>query len=140
MGIDKRIVALARSRNWDERAKAGRALALHAGDGEADMLLRRLLLDEEDTAVTLETAEALLHQRSAAGMALVASAVRSADETRSWLETAVHYECMQGWGELLAARRLVEHLARGHDDAQVRAGAVQLLRLLDTGHGEAARP
>ncbi len=134
MGIDKRIVALARSRNWDERAKAGRALALYAGDGEADMLLHRLLLDEENTAVTLDTAEALLQQRSAQCLALVASAVVSADEqSRNWLETAVHSECMQDWGELFAARRLCEQLARGHDDPQVRAGAAQLLRLLDTG-------
>jgi hypothetical protein len=55
------LVEAARSPSWEERAASGRRLAPLAGDHDVDGVLGRLLLDE-DTAVTYDTAIALLQR------------------------------------------------------------------------------
>ena len=63
---------LAASRDYRDRADAGRAMASFADVPEARGPLVRLVLDRDDTFVTRATAEALLRRRDSAGVAAVA--------------------------------------------------------------------
>jgi transposase len=84
------LAALAGSSDYRDRADVGRALASFAGLPAARGPLERLLLDAEDTFVTRATAEALLRRGDAAGLALVAETLRSADDDQQqWIATAV---------------------------------------------------
>jgi hypothetical protein len=51
----ERLVGAASSSSWEERAASGRQLALLAGNHEVDLVLGRLLLDPQDTALTRRT-------------------------------------------------------------------------------------
>ncbi len=73
------LISLATSDDYRDRADAGRALASFAEGSEARASLVRLVLDPDDTFVTRETAEALLRRQDAAGFAIVAEALASAD-------------------------------------------------------------
>lgn len=68
------------------RAAAGRRLAAHAEVGDAARILDLLLLDGEDTAVTQETAEALLGRGDVLGLHLVlkALAVAADPDVPNW--------------------------------------------------------
>ena len=55
-------------------------MAEEAGDDQVDAILRLLLLDEHDTAVTQVTAEALLRRRDRIGIVLVLEAWRDCDD------------------------------------------------------------
>ncbi|MFB7864855.1 hypothetical protein [Streptomyces sp. NPDC056069] len=70
----------ARSTSWSLRADAGRRLANAAEDPEVAGVLHRLLLDGQDTAVTQETAEALLGRGDVCGLRLVLVARAVADD------------------------------------------------------------
>jgi hypothetical protein len=74
----ERLVGAARSSSWEERAASGRCLALLAGDGGVDVVLGRLLLDE-DTAVTYDMALALLQRGDLHALRLVLLAFGAAD-------------------------------------------------------------
>jgi hypothetical protein len=63
------------SKSWSVRAAAGRCLAPHAEVDDAARILHRLLLDGKDTAVTQETAEALLQRGDVLGLRLVLKAL-----------------------------------------------------------------
>ena len=65
----------AESESWSVRAAAGRALADHAEVDDAARILHLLLLDGRDTAVTQETAEALLQRGDVLGLRLVLKAL-----------------------------------------------------------------
>lgn len=59
-------------------------------------VLRRLLLDGRDTAVTQETAEALLERRDVIGLRLVLEALAVADDdTADHLDVAIASVCRQ---------------------------------------------
>ena len=131
--IAAELQSMTRCPDWEVRARAGRLLAPQAGQPGVDVLLRSLLLDEQNTAVTLETAEALLERAGRAGMELVAWAVAGADEqTKSWLIAAVHGVCAQDAEDLAAALRLCRDLSAA-EDPRVRTGAQELGRLLRDG-------
>jgi hypothetical protein len=55
------LLSLARSDLWSDRALAGRELGDVVGDEQVDDVVRALLLDPRDTAVTEATAEVLPH-------------------------------------------------------------------------------
>lgn len=75
------LAALARSIDVRDRADAGHALAAFAEMAEAQAVLTVLLLDDENTFVTLTTAEALLRRKDTHGLAAVAAAFATADST-----------------------------------------------------------
>lgn len=97
-------------------------------------MLRQLLLDADETQVTVETAEALLNRWDLVGIREVASALVLSDEelTTSWLVEAVNGVFMQTQEDLTRAMALTQRL-REDEDPEARAGAERLLRLLDTG-------
>lgn len=74
------LLSLARSDVWSDRADAGRELAGFVGPDRVDEVVRSLLLDSRDTAVTEATAEALLLRADAAALRLFAFAWAVADD------------------------------------------------------------
>jgi hypothetical protein len=62
------LIGLARSRDYRDRADAGRALASFAETPEAQGPLLELVLDAGDTFVTRVTAEALLRRQDTVGL------------------------------------------------------------------------
>lgn len=86
----------ARSASWSVRAAAGRRLAGAAEGAEVAEVLHRLLLDGRNTAVTQETAEALLERGDVCGLRMVLAALTSADDnTGDQLHAAITNICCQ---------------------------------------------
>jgi HEAT repeat protein len=114
---------------WSVRAAAGRQLAASAQTGHAAEVLLRLLLDPHDTAVTWETADALLERGDALGLryVLLAMAEMTSEWTMDELAVAVHDHCVRAAGE--GSNRLIGHLEEltTDDDAGVREEALALL-------------
>lgn len=67
---------------WEDRVAEGQMLAAKAGAAEADARLVDLLLDSDDTVVTLRTALALLEQRTPRALRVVVAAAARADENQ----------------------------------------------------------
>jgi hypothetical protein len=125
------LIGLAGSRDYRDRADAGRGLASFAEIPEARGRLLELVLDADDTFVTRATSEALLRRQDTVGLAVVASAFAAADPNHAdWIQTAV----FDVFGVLSrdrdAAVRLYEMLTRDSDE-RVRQGAQQLIAMLD---------
>jgi hypothetical protein len=74
------LLSLARSDVWSDRARAGRELAGFVGLERVDGVVRSLLLDPRDTAVTEATAEALLLRADVTALRLFAVAWAVADD------------------------------------------------------------
>jgi hypothetical protein len=85
------LARLSESSDFRDRAVAGIGLAPFAGLAAADDALRRLVLDPEDTHVTSETTFSLARfAERDAGLAVVASALHSADEDQAnWIESGL---------------------------------------------------
>jgi hypothetical protein len=84
------LAALATSPDHRDRADAGRALAGFAERPGAQELLLQLVLDAEDTFVTLHTAAALLRRHDRIGLAVVARALaRGEPDQAEWIGTAL---------------------------------------------------
>lgn len=97
-------------------------------------MLLRLLLDEQDTAVTLETAEAMLEVNSSDGVRVVARAfAEEADQVKNHLWDAVNNTHLQDSDSYRAFHRCVETLV-ANGDPLVRTGLRQLLGLLEASH------
>ncbi|MEU0875216.1 hypothetical protein [Nocardia brasiliensis] len=124
------LATLARSIDVRDRADAGHALAAFAEMAEAQAVLAVLLLDDENTFVTLTTAEALLRRKDTHGLAAVAAAFATADSTQSeWLGTAVH----DVYGVYAADRDIAVGLCTSltnHPDPETRSGANDLIVIL----------
>jgi hypothetical protein len=131
-GRDAAVAALLRladSADGQDRMDAGRGLVVFAERPEARSRLLSLVLDADDTAVTAETAEALLRRHDEIGVRIVAEALTDADDDHlNWIAAAA------GWVFLFRSdhdaavqtcRALVDDL-----DPRLRAGAGQLLDLL----------
>ncbi|MFG2334279.1 hypothetical protein ACGFMM_32405 [Streptomyces sp. NPDC048604] len=120
------------SPDWSVRAAVGRLLAASDKLDEVADVLHRLLLDLRDSAVTHETAEALLARRDTAGLRCVLLASSQAVEiwTMDQLGDALdsHYEWMTTDG----ADRLIQqlHELAADDDAGVRDEAQRILSRL----------
>ncbi|MFD4395110.1 hypothetical protein [Kitasatospora sp. NPDC058478] len=120
------LAELGRSRDYRDRADAGRALAGFAELREARRPLLALVLDAGDTFVTRVSAQALLRRNDLAGLAIVASALAVADDNHGdWIHTAVRDVFGVFADDRDDAVRLCEELSRAADD-RVALGARRL--------------
>jgi hypothetical protein len=78
--VVEHLNALARSDDFQDRAAAGRALAVFADVPAAQEPLLALVLDAHDTYVTRTAAEALLRRQDGVGYRLVSRAIARADD------------------------------------------------------------
>jgi hypothetical protein len=135
------LAALATSPDHRDRADAGRALAGFAEVPGAQELLLHLVLDADDTFVTLHTAAALLRRHDRIGLAVVARAMARAEPDQAeWIGTALREVLCVFAAELDVALSDAEALlreARGPDRAGLEtlvaelAGATPILRPVD---------
>jgi hypothetical protein len=125
------------SPNYAERARAGEQLAAAPDLTEMSATLMALLLDPEDTYVTLTTADALLMRDDSAGLDLVLRAAARVIDSHVyvnhiyWLATAVsNYTFDRGVEEVEhrsdELRRRADELASA-GDAELMAGVQALL-------------
>ncbi|QRP49595.1 hypothetical protein [Amycolatopsis sp. FDAARGOS 1241] len=117
------------SPDWSVRASAGRRLAASDKiDGVADVL-RRLLLDPRDSAVTQETAVALLARKDIAGLRCVLLASSRAVEFWTRDELVAALDCNPEWMTTEGADRLTQqlHELAADDDHGVRNEALRVL-------------
>jgi hypothetical protein len=129
MQPDGALVTMARSSLWSDRVRAGQALAQHAGDPEADGLLRELLLDGSDSAVIAQTASALLGRGDAPGWRVFVGAWNLADPSQAdhlmgALSDAL-FSASSSAEKAASLKSLVASLVADPDE-NVRAGAAQL--------------
>ncbi|MEV6247353.1 hypothetical protein AB0M38_14270 [Streptomyces sp. NPDC051742] len=118
----------ARSDSWALRAAAGRRLAASAEDPAAAEVLRKLLLDGQDTAVTRETAEALLERWDVHGLRLVLAAFADADDnTADYLDGAISDVCCQSDEDFERLRELVSTLPAADADPVIERQAARIL-------------
>ena len=108
-------------------------LARSADDPAAGALLRELVLDAEDTAVTLAASTALMERGDRAGLGILAAALATADDQQgNWIEAGV----AEALGESEEARDKAMAIARecfaGAVDDAARRGTERLLSLLRT--------
>ncbi|MFI5808338.1 HEAT repeat domain-containing protein [Streptomyces sp. NPDC051561] len=125
--VDGLLEALAgaSSSSWAGRARAGNVLASFAGVPEAATALVGLLLDVQNTAVTRQTAEALVRAGTVAAVEVLARAVAGAGDSHGdWIQTGVHDAVAEGAGtmDLLV---LCQRLAWA-PEAAIRQGAAEL--------------
>ncbi|MGW2254327.1 HEAT repeat domain-containing protein [Kitasatospora sp. NPDC001660] len=118
------------SPSWSDRANAGRQLAAHADVPAVTEVLRRLLQDGRDTAVTQQTAEALLERRDVLGLRLVLGAFAGADfDTADHLSDAILNVCLQSDEDQEYFEGLTSELASDAEaDEAARTEAVHLLQ------------
>ncbi len=122
----------ARSASWPVRAAAGRRLAGSAEDAGVAEVLLRLLLDGQDTAVTRETAEALLERGDVCGLRMVLAALSSADDgTGDYLDGAINDVCCQS-EEGLAQLKELSSVLVSDADASISNEASRILRVWGT--------
>ncbi len=113
------------SADYTERAAAGVVLAAVPDLARLTETLHTLLLDPEDTWVTLTTAEALVARGDTSGMRVVAGAIARADAScADWIGDVVLDP--QRTDERDRRRSALEEL-RLDPDPDVAAGAAQLL-------------
>ncbi|RKN19215.1 hypothetical protein D7147_16810 [Micromonospora musae] len=117
------------SPTWSVRAAAGRHLARSRGIDEVADTLHRLLLDPQDTAVTWETAKALLERIDAMGLRLVLLARSYAADEATADEIQAALDCNSDWMTPAGADRLTKHLRdlAMDEDAGVRDEARRIL-------------
>ena len=130
MEMDEAL-SLARSPLWSDRARAGRHLGAVVGREPINAVVRMLLLDRMDTAVTDATAEALLQRRDAAALRLLAAAwfvaePEQSDHLSSCL-SGVLFELSCAGEEDRAQFRAVLQGLLDDPDPDVRAGARNLV-------------
>ncbi|MFD5754107.1 hypothetical protein [Streptomyces mirabilis] len=95
---------------WSVRAAAGRQLAMSDRLEEVADVIHRLLLDDQDTAVTSETAEALLARKDTIGLRYVLLARSYAAETWTADEIQAALDCDPDWLMTEGADRLIKQL------------------------------
>ncbi|MFE4874092.1 hypothetical protein [Streptomyces sp. NPDC056682] len=117
------------SPDWSVRAAAGRQLATSDRIDEVADIIHRLLLDEQNTGVTQDTAVALLARKDTAGLRCVLLAASYAVET--WTADEI-YAALSGdpeWMTTNGADRLIKqlHELAADDDVGVRGEAQEIL-------------
>jgi hypothetical protein len=114
---------------WSVRAAVGRQLARSDKIDEVVDVIHRLLLDARDTAVTQETAEALLTRRDTVGLRCVLLARSCATESWTADEIQAALDCDPDWMTTEGADRLVKqlHALATDEDAGVRDEARRLV-------------
>ncbi|WP_433761863.1 hypothetical protein [Nocardia sp. CA-135398] len=125
-----RLIRLAESPDYRDRADAGRCLANFAEMPETRAPLSGLILDADNTFVTRATAEALLRRQDSLGFAAVAAGLAAADPNHAdWIRTAVLDVFGVFSRDRDAAVRECETLTEAPDEL-VRHGASQLIAML----------
>ncbi|MFI9401196.1 hypothetical protein [Nocardia sp. NPDC052316] len=125
------LIELARSADVRDRADAGHGLAAFAERVDAREVLASLVLDADDTFVTVVTAEALLRRKDVAGLGIVAASFAGADGTQSeWIGTALNDVYGVFADERDAAIRICSTLTCD-PDAEIKRGATELISLLN---------
>ncbi|MET7374622.1 hypothetical protein [Micromonospora arida] len=124
-------LSLAQSQLWSDRARAGRHLSAVVGREPVDTVVRSLLLDRANTAVTDATAEELLRRRDAAGLRLIAAVWNVAepeqgDHLSSCLSVAFFELACAGPEDRTRFRAVLRSLLDDPDPG-TRAGARDLL-------------
>ena len=110
---------------WEERSAEAAGLAAHVGEPGVEQRLLALLLDADDTAVTVAGAEPLLARRDVAGLRLYAQAFGLADQdTRDHLGDCLYDSAGTLWAYV---RQQLPTLATD-EDGLVREGATALQR------------
>jgi hypothetical protein len=124
------LIELAASDDVRDRADAGRALAWFAETAESREPLVRLVLDAEDTFVTLVTAEALFRRQDLAALTIIAEALPSADFQRhTYIHDALWKVFLVYASERDRAIETCDALALD-PNPQVRQGAADLREML----------
>ncbi|MGK8500117.1 hypothetical protein [Nocardia asiatica] len=113
---------------WSVRAAAGRRLATSARIDEVTDVLHRLLLDQ-DTAVTHETAVALLARKDSVGLRCVLLARSYAAQTWTADEIQAALDCDPDWMTTEGTDRLIKQLRKltSDDDPGVCDEAQRIL-------------
>jgi hypothetical protein len=118
-------LAEASSSSWARRAQAGGALAPFAEIPEAAEVLKALLLDGQDTAVTRQTAQALIRAGTVAAAEILAQAVAGADDSHTdWIQTGVDDALAKG-ARVRDLLDLYEGLTQT-SDTDIRQGAAAI--------------
>lgn len=120
------------SPDWSVRAAVGPWLAASDKLDEVADILHRLLLDLRDSAVTQETAEALLARRDTAGLPCVLLASSQAVEFWTMDQLGDALDSNSEWMTTDGADRLIQqlHELAADDDAGVRDEAQRILSRL----------
>jgi len=112
------LVALSRSSDFLNRQDAGVAFARLADSEIAATRLRELILDPEDTSVTRTTLEALTRRGDEIGLAIIATALTSADDNHAdWVASGV----ADGLAMSESARRQTLGICQQLEDRRSRA-------------------
>lgn len=127
------LQVLATSEDYQDRRRAAVGLARSADQPAAGVLLCGLVLDAEDTAVTLAASTALMERGDRAGLGILAAALATADDQQgNWIEAGI----ADALGESDEARDQAMAIARegfpGAFDDAARRGIERLLSLLRT--------
>ena len=133
--IPARVAQLLASHLPPDRVEGGRWLAERAGRPQADAMLLRLLLLDDNTLVPHEVSAALLERRDLSGSRLVARAVAEADPRDliyHWILDAVENVWMQTVADVRIAQELSSKLT-DDVDPMVAAGARELRDFTETG-------
>ncbi|MFE2546715.1 HEAT repeat domain-containing protein [Actinacidiphila glaucinigra] len=119
----------AQSTSWAVRAAAGRRLAAWPEHAEALPALHRLLLDERDTGVTQETAEALLKRQDLPGLRAVLRALSQAESVDNSDHLDAEVSCDPRWSTDDGAAQLIAQLSvlARDGDPGVRSEALHFL-------------
>lgn len=124
------LIELASSPDHQDRADAGRGLAVFAETPQARETLVALVLDPHDTWVTRVTAEALLRRQDKIGYVPVARALAMADDNHAdYIHTAIYDVFVIYARERDAAVRECRALLEDADE-RVRTGAQLLVNAL----------
>jgi hypothetical protein len=117
---------------WSVRAAAGRQLAAATPTDDVVDRLLRLLLDPYDTAVTQDTAEALLARGDTVGLRCVLLARSRATTSCTMDELGAALNGTPDWMTNEGTSRLIKQLRElaADDDAGVRAEADSILEAL----------
>ncbi len=117
----------ANSADFRERAIAGEHLVMYADDASAAQLLLRLLLDAENTFVTEKTSQALIARGDLAALRVYAQGYLNAESDS--------IEFFENPGRLSRAQRKMLIQLTMDDEAEVAAGAREIVAWLDAGYG-----
>lgn len=124
---------LAMSADYRDRRRAAVGLARSADDPATGALLRELVLDAEDTAVTLAASTALMARVTRAGLGILAAALATADDQQAdWIEAGIAEALRDSERSRDKALALVGEGLPEATDGAARVGVQRLLSLLRT--------
>ncbi|MFD8805253.1 hypothetical protein [Streptomyces sp. NPDC059597] len=125
----RRSVAEADSPAWQVRAAAGRRLAAAPRIEGIAGVLRRLLLDAQDTGVTSDTAAALLARKDLAGLRAVLAARAVASDEGTADQLTAELDCDPRWATGEGGAELITQLRTLASDPDPEVRDEALLRL-----------